>query len=325
MNAVSHTPPFAVDPTLSAGTPVRSGYARTDDGVDLHWRAVGSGPLVACANGVGVSTFFWKYIVEHLHDRYTVVLWDYRGHGRSERRLDPTTTDMSVERHADDLAIVLDAVGPGPAVLLGHSMGCQVILELRRRHPERARALVLMLGTAGRALQTFFDFRWSPLFFHAAHRAAFRMGPALNELIRPLLNSPIAWTLTRRLALVDPYYARREDMLRYNEHLATLDMRLFLEAVIQTELHDAWDLLPVLDRPLLVIAAENDKFTPMWCSRKIVANTPGAELFVLAQASHAALIEQPETINHRLDRFLRERVESSAGGPAPTLCAPPRP
>ena len=37
-------------------------------------------------------------------------------------------------------------------------------------------------------------------------------------------------------------------------------------------------------------------------------DAPGAELLVLADASHAALIEQPETINHRLDRFIRERL-----------------
>ena len=96
--------------------------------------------------------------------------------------------------------------------------------------------------------------------------------------------------------------------MQHLEHLASLDQRLFIETVLKTDEHDAWDLLPELNRPVLVIAAENDKFTPMWCSEKIVANTPGAELLVLADASHAALIEQPETINHRIERFISERM-----------------
>ena len=54
---------------------VRSGFVRTPDGVHLYWRAVGHGPLLLCSNGVGVSTFFWKYIVEHFRYRYTVVVW----------------------------------------------------------------------------------------------------------------------------------------------------------------------------------------------------------------------------------------------------------
>ena len=94
------------------------------------------------------------------------------------------------------------------------------------------------------------------------------------------------------------------------EHLATLDFRLFIDNVVRSNDHDAWDLLPDMDRPTLVVAAENDKFTPMWCSKKMVSDTPGAELLVLADASHAALIEQPATITHRMERFIRERLSS---------------
>src|SRR5688572_19167388 len=112
---------------------IRTGFATADDGVLLYWRTVGTGPLIACCNGVGVSTFFWKYLVERFRDRYTIVLWDYRGHGTSGRQLDPRTADLSVDRHAKDLHAILEAVRPGgePAVLVGHSMGCQVTLEYR--------------------------------------------------------------------------------------------------------------------------------------------------------------------------------------------------
>jgi pimeloyl-ACP methyl ester carboxylesterase len=141
-----------------------------------------------------------------------------------------------------------------------------------------------------------------------AHRIIFRSGARSNDLIRPFLESPMAWKFATQFSLVDPYYTKQEDLLPYLAHLASLDQRLFIENVLRTDDHDAWDLLPELDRPLLVIAAENDKFTPMWCSEKMVNQTPGAELLVLADASHAALIEQPETINHRLERFIRERM-----------------
>ena len=295
--------------------PIVSGHAIASDGVELYWRAVGEGPWIACCNGVGVSTFFWKYVTSQFADRYTVIVWDYRGHGRSQRQLDPHTTDMSVERHADDLKAVLQALAtslklekPRPSLLLGHSMGCQVALETRRRAPDLVHGLVLMLGTAGKTLSTFFDWPHSPKVFGLAHKALFNAGPRANDFIRPLLESPLAFSFATQFSLVDPYYTKSEDFIPYLEHLATLDFRLFIENVCKTNDHDAWELLPVLDRPLLVVAAENDKFTPMWCSEKIVTDTPGAELMVLADASHAALIEQPDTINHRLERFIRERT-----------------
>jgi pimeloyl-ACP methyl ester carboxylesterase len=289
---------------------VRTGFATTDDGLQLHWRAVGSGPPIACCNGVGVGTFFWKYFTRAFADRFTVVTWDYRGHGRSDRRIDPREMDHGVPRHADDLAAVLGAVcGRAEAALLvGHSMGCQVALETRRRHPELCAGLVLILGTAGKALETFYDSDRSPALFRLAHRFVFAFGNASNEIVRPLLESPLAWFVARRMKLVDPFYAPREDMLAYMHHLATLDLPMFIETVVRTNDHDAWDLLPTIDRPLLVIAAENDKFTPLHISRRIQELVPGADLLVLADASHAALIEQPDTINRRVARFLEERL-----------------
>ena len=289
---------------------VRTGFATTDDGLQLHWRAVGQGPPIACCNGVGVGTFFWKYFTRAFADRFTVVTWDYRGHGRSDRRIDPREMDLGVPRHADDLAAVLGAVcgRAESALLVGHSMGCQVALETRRRHPDLCAGLVLILGTAGKALETFYDSDRSPAFFRLAHRFVFAFGNASNEIVRPLLESPLAWFVARRMKLVDPFYAPREDMLAYMHHLATLDLPMFIETVVRTNDHDAWDLLPAIDRPLLVIAAENDKFTPLHISRRIQQQVPGSDLLVLADASHAALIEQPDTINRRVARFLEERL-----------------
>jgi pimeloyl-ACP methyl ester carboxylesterase len=289
---------------------VRTGFATSDDGLQLYWRAVGRGPVVACCNGVGVGTFFWKYLTRAFSDRFTVVTWDYRGHGRSDRRIDPREMDLGVPRHADDLAAVLGAVCDGvePALLVGHSMGCQVALETRRRHPGLCAGLVLILGTAGKALDTFFDNPRSPTYFRLAHRLVFAIGNASNEIARPLLESPLAWFVARKLKLVDPFYAPREDMLAYMHHLATLDLPLFIETVVRTNDHDAWDLLPSIDRPVLIIAAENDKFTPLWCSYAIRDQAPGADILVLADASHAALIEQPDTINLRIARFVEERL-----------------
>ena len=313
---VNHSRSAPPDPSLPVvRPPVRSGFARAEDGVELHWCASGVGPVIVCCNGVGVSTFFWKYLAASFSRRYTVLLWDYRGHGLSDRRLDPERCDLSIVRHADDLAAVLRGAGlDTPALVVGHSMGCQVALEFRRRYPAQVAGLITMLGTAGHGLRTFFDNPRSPTVIRTLHRLARRAGVGANEAVRPWLYSPVAWQAALKLQLVDPYYTRREDLQPYLDHLATMDQRIFLKAVLSLEEHDAWDLLPVLDRPLLVVAAEKDRFTPLWCSSKMVRETPGAELMVLADGSHAALIEQPETINHRIERFIRERLPDWAEG-----------
>ena len=85
-----------------------------------------------------------------------------------------------------------------------------------------------------------------------------------------------------------------------------MDLLVFLESAWQCHQHDAWSVLPTINVPFLYIAAEKDTFTPMCCANEIVSRVDGGELLILADGSHAAIIEQPETINYRLHRFFEQ-------------------
>ncbi|MCB9697827.1 MAG: alpha/beta hydrolase [Alphaproteobacteria bacterium] len=296
---------------LTDDNDVRSGFARTDDGLELYWRAVGTGePALVCCNGVGVSTFFFKYVVEHFRDRHRVVVWDYRGHGRSSLPPEPIDdADLSIDRCAKDLACVLEAAGvTAPPLLLGHSMGCQVILEYALRHPEGTAGLVPMFGTFSRPLDTFMDSPYSRRAFDTLHRVARWGGKGGARMLLPLYDSPIAFSFAAATGLLDKHYAGRTDIDKYLEHLAMLDPRIFLRMVSQAGEHDIEAELPDIAVPVLVIAGEKDLFTPLHRSTTMAERIPGAELMVLAEASHAAIVEHPASINLRIERFLRERV-----------------
>ena len=299
------------------GVNFRTGFATAPDGIRLYWRmvggaeAVGDGadaPVIVCCNGVGVSLFFWKYLVEHYAGRYRVLLWDYRGHGRSDRLPYVPDADLSIGRHAKDLWCVLDEAGVDRALLTGHSMGCQVIYEAWRQQPDRVTGLVPMLGSAGKTLETFFDYSGSPAIFRQIASIIDRTGYRIHYFVRPLLESPLAWPVAKNFGLVDPFYCKRDDLLSYLRHLSSLDLQIFIHTVLATNEHDAWDLLPRIRIPVLIIAAERDAFTPVYLSKRIADTIPGADYLMLAEGSHAALIEQPETILYRMDRFIEERA-----------------
>jgi pimeloyl-ACP methyl ester carboxylesterase len=288
---------------------VRAGFAKTDDGLDLYWRTLGEGPPLICCNGVGVSTFFWKYIAQHYRDRYRVILWDYRGHGRSSLPDDPETTDLSVERSAADLRTIVDHLGlTEPAILFGHSMGCQVILEYHHRYPESVRALVPMFGTFARPLDTFMDNPNSKSIFRVLRKATAQSSRGMTRLLLPLYASPVAYAFSRVTGLVDRYYAGKTDIDRYTDHLGQMDPRVFLAMVDQIAEHDLTDHLPHIHVPTLVFGGEDDLFTPLHRSQRMAELIPDAELTILAEGSHAAIVEHPETINVRVDRFLAERL-----------------
>lgn len=277
--------------------PVRVGTATAPDGAVLSWRADGSGAtaLVAC-NGIGVSTFFWRPLARHFAPTHAFVTWDYRGHGQSPVPAHPE--DLTVSQCARDLWTVSAAAGFSRAVLLGHSMGAQVILEGYRLHPSRAQALVPMLGAAGKVLPPLSILQALVEIGAAnAHRA--------EQAMRAALQLPGVWEAVRALRIVHPDLCPREAFEPYLEHLRQLDLRGYFALARDLLTHDASGLLEQVRVPALVVAGERDLFVPAARSRELAARIPGAELLVVREGSHAALVEQPELVALALEKFLR--------------------
>ena len=280
---------------------VRVGTAETADGALLHWRADGEGPvkLIAC-NGIGVATFFWRRLAQHFSPTHTFVTWDYRGHGQSPVPEHPE--NMTVALCARDLRTVANAVGAERAVLLGHSMGAQVILEAYREESARVQALVPMLGAAGQVFNSFGGLE--PIF-----RLIIEVGSANAQLaeraLRAVIKWPGVWEAVKALGIVHPDLCPREDFEPYFEHLSQLDLRGYFALARDLLSHDASELLPDVRVPVLVVAGERDLFAPLERSQEMAARIPGAQLLVLRQGSHAAMVEQPELLALSLEKFLR--------------------
>ena len=111
-------------------------------GVPIHYELAGSGPPLVLLHGfVGDSTT-WRHAgyVDALASRFTVILVDGRGRGRSGKPHDPA---MYHEQHlAGDVLAVLDDLEVDWAGFWGQSLGGRVGLVLAIRHPGRLRALV---------------------------------------------------------------------------------------------------------------------------------------------------------------------------------------
>ncbi len=278
-------------------------WITADDGQRLAADEVGSGTAIVCANGIGVDTCFWKYIRTYFRDTHRVVTWDYRGHGRSPVPEDLAT--MTIGQMAEDMRAVLDGLGIERAVLVGHSMGRQVILEFYRRYPERTLALIPMLGTYGKPVHTFFDQpvlgRLFPWIYPLLRRAAGPIGGITHVVTR----GPLAFEVARRLGILNPCLCKREDMEPYFDHLAQLDMRVFMALLGDMAEHTTDDLLEKIAVPTLIIGGEKDLFTPVWLSHEMHERIPESELLIVPGGSHAALVEQPELINLRIEKFLR--------------------
>lgn len=279
------------------------------DGTRLWFRVSGEGPALIFQNGVGVTTTFWDAVAERFAAAgYRTVVWDYRGHGRSEDPRDPNALDLAT--CVEDLRAVMDALEIERACLLGHSMGSQLGWEFYRLHPGRVAGLVPTLGTYRDAVSTFYDLSWlAPRIFSAARFLADSFPEVARKLAAlPSVHPRLAERVIRRLAIVHPTLSPSDWLPTYLEHMARLDPRVFFALAKAIQEHDATDLLPRIRVPVLVVAGERDFFCPPRVAREMAERIPGAELLVIPAGSHAAIIEQPDLFSLRLASFLEERV-----------------
>lgn len=293
-------------------------FATAQDGTRIWWTGVGAGaPAVVLTDGIGCAGFVWRHLLPELAAARRVLHWNYRGHGRSETPRDPTR--VTVTDCVDDLLAVLDDAGEDRVVLVGHSMGVQVCLEAHRRAPRRVAALVLACGSSGRAVDHFHD---SPL-LRAAFPYARAAVDAFPDVARLLFRTmvPTEWAVRVAMATeVNPRLVPREDLVRYLDDLSDVDPGLFVQMLASASEHDAYDHLPRVDVPTLVVAGERDSFTPMWLSVKMHAAIPGSELLVLPGGTHVGPLEHPDLLGLRVAKFLSDHFPArgaSKPGSAP--------
>jgi pimeloyl-ACP methyl ester carboxylesterase len=282
-----------------------------DDGTRLFVRSRdGDGPVRAFfCDGVACDGFIWKYLWDDLPAVAPLTHWHYRGHGRSAPPVDPDR--IGITDHAADLWRVREAMGNPPCVLMGHSMGCQVILEGYRAHPENVRGLVLLCGSYGKITSTFHGGPILELVLPKLLDLVNR-SPDVVRAIWTRLPVQMALSIALRMGEVDAENVRPEDLMPYLTHATSVDVPMFLRMVQAAGAHTAEDLLPDIKVPVLVVAGERDTFTPAYLAEAMAKKIPGSELLMIERGSHVAPIEQPKLVDERIARFFRERVLDGA-------------
>ena len=281
------------------------------DGTRIAYRVRGAGgPTVVLSNGIGCDRVLFRYLARDLASGFRVIAWDYRGHGDSDPPADRECVSMA--DCALDLRAVLDDSETDRAVLVGYSMGAQLGFECYAHFPARVAALACVCGTFQHTVRTL---RYvGPLVETALPllRRAARDSPRLVRAIwRSAFLSPLAVPVADRLELFDAGRVDRSDFRRFRDHFADMDLALFAEMAGRMNEHSAASVLADVAVPTLIVSGGRDPFTPPDLGRRMAATIPDSEWELIPDATHAALLEQPERVNACVAEFIERRV---AGG-----------
>jgi pimeloyl-ACP methyl ester carboxylesterase len=263
-------------------------YVRTDDRVRIYYEEHGAGTPLVLAYGIGGNVKMWDVNVPGLARRHRLVLWEPRGHARSDSPEDPAK--YSFRRWALDLKAVLDHLGLRRAHVGGLSLGAGIATRFALAFPGRVRSLVVTNSSSASGL---------PLSWQNVVMRARSIEITLTRGMDAMAEFAMAENpnVSERLAL-DPG-AKAEFYEEYRQ-LAPIGYANALRALLAMD--HITDELPRLRMPVLLIGGDRDpSLGPM---KVIHRKIRGSKLVVLSPASHFANRDQPDAWNRLVLDFL---------------------
>ena len=249
------------------------------NGVNIYYEVHGSGPALILTHGYSATAQMWKGQIEPLSKKHTLILWDMRGHGQTDYPADQSA--YGEEHTIADIAALLDQVGAKKAIVGGLSLGGYMSLAFYRRHPERARALLIIDTGPG------------------FKKDEAREGWNQNAMTR-------AATLEKDgLSTLKTGSAERA----YAVHRDALGLAKAARGMLTQRNADVINSLPDIKVPSLVVVGSKD--TPFIAASDYMASKiPGAQKVVIEDAGHASNIDQPKAFNEAIIGFV-ERLPAA--------------
>lgn len=252
------------------------------DGSRISYDVRGEGAPLLLISGQANDRTWWDGVRGDFAAHYRTIAFDQRGTGSSAA---PDGAEYSIERFVADAVAVLDDCGAKRAHVYGTSMGGKVAQRIAAAYPDRVGALVLGCTSPGGA---------------NALTADPAVGRALGSLDRAAARRALIelmFTPTWTAANPGPYRvlgAPRMSAAARRGHL------------LASRSHDAWDDLPSITAPALVLHGTEDVFAPVGNARLLADRIPGARLHLIGGARHAYFEEARDEAGSAVLGFLAE-------------------
>jgi sigma-B regulation protein RsbQ len=245
-------------------------------------------------HGFGCDQTMWRFLVPAYEDRFRIVTYDLAGCGRSDLSAYDRRKYGSLHGHAADLLEIIDAIGAGPVVLVGHSVGATIGMLAAIQAPSRFIAQV-MLGP-------------SPCFINDGDYVGGFNREDIDGLIDTMDADYLAWSrsmapmimgapnqprlgeeLTERFCRNDPGIAR---------HFASVSFHADHRAEV-----------PRSTVPALVLQCSDDLLAPREVGDWLQRHLPNSTLHTIGNVGHCPHMSAPTESVRAIDAFLAHALK----------------
>ncbi|WP_028934320.1 alpha/beta fold hydrolase [Pseudonocardia spinosispora] len=252
-------------------------FALAPDGARIAYQTSGEGAPLLLLAGQANSHHWWNGVRADFAPYRTTITLDYRGTGDS----DAPDEHYSTRGFARDTIEVLDELGIDRADVYGTSMGGRVAQWVAADHPRRVRSLVLGCTSPGGTHGLERD---------AEVRAKLADPAVSRQFLLELMYSP-AWLADHP----GPYWTLGDP------HMSARSRKLHFRASAE---HDAWDALPRIAAPTLILHGDADRFNPSANAPLLASRIPRCRVELIPGARHAYFEERRDVASPSVVNFL---------------------
>lgn len=282
---------------------ILNNYVKSFDGTDIFYQTQGKGlPLVFCY-GVVCNNHQWKHQVKYLKKNHQIIQFDYRGHNASKSP--KKSENLTIKNCAKDLKVVLDSLGIQKAILLGHSMGVNVILQFYDLFPEKVDGMVAICGTIKNPFKTMFNTEFSQAGFEFLKLMYLKFPEQFSKMWGKSIANPISQFLVS-LTGFNFQFTQQKDIKNYLEYVSKQPTETFFHFLQEMIDYKGEKILKKIKVPTLIIGGEKDLITPIQNQYELYRKIPNAQFMKVPKGSHCAHMDMPELVNLRIEKFLKE-------------------
>lgn len=262
-------------------------------------------PILVFNYGLVCSNHHWKFQTEFFDNQdYQILIHDYRGHFQSTGSHD--VKKITFQQMAKDVADLCEFLEIPKAIMLGHSMGVNICLQLAKDFPDLVSGMVLISGTFINVKDVMFDTNLMEFIAPVAALGLEKYPDIFNKIwtsggMNPIVREIIHFSGFNRQKV------SKEFIEIYLNRVGQLGAEVFFQLFNEMTKQNITGSLEKMNVPALVMGGHKDNVIPNHLQRTLASLLPNAETYFLKDGSHVPQADYPDLVNERIELFIQQR------------------
>jgi len=253
---------------------------------------IGTGSTtIVFAHGFGCDQNMWRYLTPSFQDRYTLVLYDLVGSGKSDLAAYDFKKYASLHGYAEDLIEIIDEVSDQPIIFVGHSVSATIGLLAAVQAPEKFKCQI-MVGP-------------SPCYINDGDYIGGFSRADIEELCDTIDSNYLGWSSNMAPAIMGAP-EQPELAVELTNSFCRTDPEISKHFARVTFLSDHRDALPLCATPALILQCSDDFIAPCTVGQYMQKTLLHAELCIIENVGHCPHLSSPDASTSAIESYLKK-------------------